>query len=57
MTKLLGGHTVLRYITTLKMLLPAHAYAGTTEKTLQYTLDVYHAECVASQKDSMQPVL
>ena len=56
MTKLLGGHTIIRYIFILVILLPAHVFAGTTESTLQYILDVYQAECVASQKESMEPV-
>jgi hypothetical protein len=47
---------MLRYIFILMMLLPAHAYAGTTESTLQYILDDYQAQCVASQKESMEPV-
>ena len=47
---------MLRYLFILMMLLPAHAFAGTTESTLQYILDVYQAECVASQKESMEPV-
>ena len=56
MTKLLGGHTIIRYIFILVILLPAHVFAGTTESTLQYILDVYQAECVASQKESMEVV-
>jgi hypothetical protein len=47
---------MLRYTVILMILLPAHAFAGTTESTLQYILDVYQAECVASQKESMEPV-
>ena len=40
----------------LPLLFPAHAYAGTTESTLQYILDDYQAQCVASQKESMEAV-
>ena len=47
---------MLKYVFILIMLLPVHAFAGTTESTLQYILDVYQAECVASQKESMEPV-
>ena len=47
---------MLRYTVILMILLPAHAFAGTTESTLQYILDDYQAECVASQKESMEPV-
>ena len=54
MTKLLGRLTMLRYTVILMILLPAHAFAGTTESTLPYILDVYQAECVASQKESME---
>ena len=43
-------------ILALPLLFPAHAYAGTTESTLQYILDDYQAQCVASQKESMEPV-
>jgi hypothetical protein len=47
---------MLRCIFILMMFLPARAFAGTTESTLQYILDVYQAECVASQKESMEAV-
>ena len=47
---------MLKYVFILIMLLPVHAFAGTTESTLQYILDVYQAGCVASQKESMEPV-
>ena len=47
---------MLKYLAILTILFTAHAFAGTTESTLQYILDVYQAECVASQKESMEPV-
>ena len=47
---------MLKYLTILIMLFPAHAFAGTTESTLQYILDDYQAQCVASQEESMVAV-
>jgi len=47
---------MLKYVFILIMLLPVHAFAGTTESTLQYILDDYQAQCVASQKESMEAV-
>ena len=47
---------MLRYTVILMILLPVHAFAGTTESTLQYILDDYQAQCVASQKESMEAV-
>jgi hypothetical protein len=47
---------MLKYLTILIMLFPAHAFAGTTESTLQYILDDYQAQCVASQEESMEAV-
>ena len=38
------------------MLFPAQAFSGTTESTLQYILDDYQSQCVASQMESMEPV-
>ena len=47
----------MKYIVVvLFVLVPAHAFAGTTENTLQYILDDYQAQCVASQEESMEPV-
>ncbi len=43
-------------ILALSLLFPVHAFAGTTESTLQYILDDYQSQCVASQKESMEPV-
>ena len=47
---------MLKYLAILMMSLPTHAFAGTTESTLQYILDDYQAQCVASQKESMEAV-
>jgi len=47
---------MLKHFVILAMLLPTHAFAGTTESTLQYILDDYQAQCVASQKESMEAV-
>ena len=45
---------MLRYVVTIIMLLPAHAFAGTTESVLQYIMDDYKAQCVAAQQESME---
>ncbi len=47
---------MLKHLAILIMSLPAHAFAGTTESTLQYILDDYQAQCVASQEEAMEPV-
>ena len=46
----------LKYLAILIMLLTGHAFAGTTESTLQYILDDYQAQCEASQEESMVAV-
>ena len=56
MTRFLRLHTMLKYVAILIMLFPAHAFAGTTESTLQYILNDYQAQCVASQGEPMEPV-
>jgi hypothetical protein len=45
---------MLRYVVTIIMLLPVHAFAGTTESVLQYIMDDYKAQCVAAQQESME---
>ena len=47
---------MLKYLAILTILFTGYAFAGTTESTLQYILDDYQAQCVASQKESMEAV-
>ena len=43
----MGQNIMKLIILALPLLFPAHAYAGTTESTLQYILDDYQAQCVS----------
>ena len=52
----MGQNIMKLIILALPLLFPVHAFAGTTESTLQYILDDYQAQCVASQMESMEPV-
>ena len=45
---------MLKYFVILTLLVPAPTYAETTENILQFILDDYQAECVATQQESME---